>query len=60
MTIVFNMKPVLLDTLGKSAPKNVTPLVMAVTMSMDCVNTVVIQAGRECTVKHVMYQIIIK
>lgn len=47
-------KPVLLDTLGKSAPKNVTPLVKAVTMSMDCVNTVVIQAGRECTVKHLV------
>lgn len=42
----------LLDSLGKIVQKNVTQHVKDVAMSMACVNMVVIQAGRESTVKH--------
>lgn len=42
----------LLDSLEKSVLKNVTQHVTDVTMSMAGVNTVVIQAGKDSTVKH--------
>lgn len=57
MSIFFYTKSALLDSLGKIVQKNVTQHVKDVAMSMACVNMVVIQAGRESTVKHVMYQI---
>lgn len=44
----------LLDSLGKSVLNNVTQHVKDVTTSMAGVNTVVIQAGRESTVKHLV------
>lgn len=45
-------RSVLLDSLEKSVLKNVTQHVKDVTMSMAGVNTVVIQAGMDSTVKH--------
>lgn len=56
MSIFFYTKSVLLDSLEKSVLKNVTQHVKDVTMSMAGVNTVVIQAGMDSTVKHAMYQ----
>lgn len=55
MFIFFYTKSALLDSLEKIVQKNVTQHVKDVTTSMAGVNTVVIQAGRESTVKHVMY-----
>lgn len=57
MSIFCYTKSALLDSLEKSVLKNVTQHVTDVTMSMADVNMVVIQAGRESIVKHVMYQI---
>lgn len=57
MSIFFYTKSALLDSLEKYVLKSVTQHVTDVTMSMAGVNTVVIQAGKDSTVKHVMYQI---
>lgn len=55
MSIFFYTKSALLDSLEKYVLKSVTQHVTDVTMSMAGVNTVVIQAGKDSTVKHVMY-----
>lgn len=57
MSIFFYTKSALLDSLEKYVLKSVTQHVTDVTMSMAGVNTIVIQAGKDSTVKHVMYQI---
>lgn len=57
MSIFFYTKSALSDSLEKVVLENVTQHVKDVTMSMADVNMVVIQAGRESSVNHVMYQI---
>lgn len=57
MSIFFYTKPALSDSLEKIVQKNVTQHVKDVTTSMAGVNTVVIRAGMDSTVKHVMYHI---